>query len=320
MSNSMNMNGELSTAGLYTDFSGLSRLRSEASQKSADANREVAQQFEALFLQLMLKSMRDASQMTESTDGEQTRFYQEMFDKQIALDLSRTNSIGLADTLEAQFNGTGKASISRPVEGNSNFTSALNRASSFRSSMPDPMLAAHAVAGSSTWTPESPEDFTRELWPHAVEAAEQLGVAPEVLVAQSALETGWGQKIIQHQSGQSSCNLFGIKADHRWQGERVSVDTLEFRDGIAQRERADFRAYDSPAHAMQDYVDFIQSNPRYARALDNAADAGSYLQELQRAGYSTDPEYASKIQAIISRETFGNTISEMQLSNAESRA
>ena len=299
----MDMNGELSSAGLYTDFSGLARLRSQASQNSPDANREVAQQFEALFLQSMLKAMRDASQMSDSTDGEQTRFYQEMFDKQIALDLSRTSSLGLANALEQQFNGAPNIQLNHQL----NSVDSVNRLSALTASQ------TQRSASVSAWSPESPEAFTRELWPHAVEAAEQLGVAPEVLVAQSALETGWGKKVIQQQSGESSFNLFGIKADHRWQGERVTVDTLEYRDGIAQREKADFRAYESVADSMQDYVHFLKNNPRYTHALQNTADAGSYLRELQSAGYSTDPHYASKIQAIIVRESFDSTVSEIQL-------
>jgi len=310
----MDMKGELSSAGLYTDFSGLARLRSEASQKSPEANREVAQQFEALFLQSMIKAMRDASQMSDSTDGEQTRFYQEMFDKQIALDLSRTGSLGLANALEQQFNGVSNLQLN-------------NRGGNYSSVNGFPVVtAAHNQPSQpvASWTPATPEDFTRELWPHAVEAAKQLGVAPEVLVAQSALETGWGKKVIQHpqgqQQGHSSFNLFGIKADHRWQGERVTVDTLEFRDGIAQREKADFRAYESIADSMQDYVNFLNDNPRYQHALQNSADPASYLHELQKAGYSTDPEYASKIQAIINRESFDNTISQIQLKPATAPA
>ena len=299
----MDMKGELSSAGLYTDFSGLARLRSQASQQTPGANREVAEQFEALFLQSMLKAMRDASQMSESTDGEQTRFYQEMFDKQIALDLSRTSSLGLANALEQQFNGSVNIQHSRGLSS----VPAMNRPVTLNSLQPEQLETAVP------WAPDSPEAFTRELWPHAVDAAAQLGVAPEVLVAQSALETGWGKKVIQQQTGASSFNLFGIKADHRWQGEHVTVDTLEFRDGIAQREKADFRAYTSIAESMQDYVNFLQNNPRYERALQNSADAGSYLHELQRAGYSTDPEYASKIKAIIVRESFDNTVSEIQL-------
>ncbi|MGB5395844.1 MAG: rod-binding protein, partial [Gammaproteobacteria bacterium] len=153
----MDMKGELSSAGLYTDFSGLARLRSEASQKSPEANREVAQQFEALFLQSMIKAMRDASQLSDSTDGEQTRFYQEMFDKQIALDLSRTGSLGLANALEQQFNGVSNLQLNNR---GGNYSS-VNGVAAVTATRNQP---SQAVA---SWAPATPEDLTPELWPHA---------------------------------------------------------------------------------------------------------------------------------------------------------
>lgn len=286
MNSDNSMSLSTATAGIYTDFDGLSRLKGQASEQTPEAKKEVAQQFEALFIQTMLKSMRDASQLSESTDGDQTRFYQDMFDKQIALDLANGSGIGLAAVIERQLGGDVAASpssaklFSDPVEQH--------------------------------WKPDNQQAFIKDLWPFASKAARELGVEPEVLIAQSALETGWGQKVITDEQGLSSLNLFGIKADGRWQGDHASVTTLEFRDGVAQQERASFRSYPSRADSMSDYVDFIKNGSRYASALANASDAGSYLNALQQAGYATDPAYTQKISGIMSDDAFLQTVADLK--------
>ena len=150
--------------------------------------------------------------------------------------------------------------------------------------------------------PSSPAEFASLVWPHAERAAARIGVAPEVLVAQSALETGWGRHVMQHRDGVSSHNLFGIKADRRWQGDKVHVSTLEYRDGVALNTRANFRAYQSFEKSFDDYVDFLQRNPRYREALQTTADPAAYFDALQRAGYATDPAYADKIKRILDSE------------------
>jgi flagellar protein FlgJ len=129
-------------------------------------------------------------------------------------------------------------------------------------------------------------------------------VPAEALLAQAALESGWGRHVMQDGEGRSSHNLFGIKADRRWSGERVSVDTLEYRDNVAIKTRADFRAYSSFADSFADYADFIGANQRYRPALEVGADSEAYLRGLQQAGYATDPAYADKIVAILRRPEF----------------
>ncbi len=274
------------TAGIYTDFDGLSRLKGQASEQTPEAKKEVAQQFEALFIQIMLKSMRDASQLSESTDGDQTRFYQDMYDKQIALDLASGSGIGLAAVIERQLGGDVDAKPSS-------------------AKLFSDLVEQH-------WKPDNQQAFIKDLWPFASKAAEELGVEPEVLIAQSALETGWGQKVITDEHGLSSLNLFGIKADGRWQGDHATVTTLEFREGVAQQERASFRSYPSRADSMSDYVDFIKNGSRYASALANASGAGSYLNALQQAGYATDPAYAQKISGIMSDDAFVQTVADLK--------
>jgi len=158
--------------------------------------------------------------------------------------------------------------------------------------------SATAPAAVLDWPPETPGDFVRSLWPHAREAAAELGVDPRVLLAQAALESGWGRRMPRHADGRPSYNLFGIKADQRWDGERVSSGTLEYRDGVVNREHAAFRAYGSPAESMADYAAFIRGGPRYREALARADDAGAYVQAIADAGYATDPAYAHKVMSI----------------------
>ncbi len=145
----------------------------------------------------------------------------------------------------------------------------------------------------------SPTEFVRAIWPGAQQAAKQLGVDPKVLVAQSALETGWGSKLPQHADGRSSFNLFGIKAGSDWHGERVTVNTLEFEGDRFVTQKSAFRAYASVADAMADYTDFLHSRERYADALKNAGSPEKYTHALQKAGYATDPVYADKILRVM---------------------
>lgn len=156
------------------------------------------------------------------------------------------------------------------------------------------------------------EQFIRDVWPYAERAASALGVDTEVLLAQSALETGWGRHVPLKADGSSSHNLFGIKADQRWQGERVEIVTREFRHGVMQQEKAEFRAYDSLAESMQDYVEFIRGNPRYQKALQHGYDAEAYARELQQAGYATDPDYARKIDRVRNSELLQSKLSELK--------
>ncbi len=150
----------------------------------------------------------------------------------------------------------------------------------------------------------SPEGFVAALRPAAEKAAARLGLPAEALLAQAALETGWGGHVMQRPDGSSSHNLFGIKADSRWNGGRVQVSTLEYRDGVAMRTKADFRAYDSYEESFNDYVRFVQQNPRYAEALRATEDVGRYFDRLQQAGYATDPAYAEKIGEILKKGPF----------------
>jgi flagellar protein FlgJ len=148
------------------------------------------------------------------------------------------------------------------------------------------------------------QSFIEQLYPAAQHAAQQLGIDPKALLAQAAIETGWGKHMIHNTSGQNSHNLFGIKADRRWEGDRAMVDTIEFEQGVAATKKASFRMYDSFAESMQDYVGFVKQNPRYEEAVKQSQSPHGYFSELQKAGYATDPEYANKVISVFEGEQF----------------
>jgi flagellar protein FlgJ len=295
---------QLDMAQVYTDFSGLSALRAKAREDQDAALDEVARQFESLFTQMMLKSMRDASFGGGLLDSKQSQFYREMYDKQLAMEMSRGNGIGLADVIKRQLGGA----ISPQHEG---LAPQDYLGVPILAAVPEPRdtgLVPHedsaVVAATKPVQPSilldgDPQRFLGALWPAAEQAAAKLGLPPEALLAQAALETGWGRHVMRHRDGDSSHNLFGIKADSRWQGDKVNVETLEYRDGVALRTRADFRAYGSFAQSFEDYVDFVTRNPRYRDALQETGDPAAYFDALQQAGYATDPRYADKIRRIL---------------------
>lgn len=301
------------TASIYTDFQGLTELRGEARKESPEALRKAAEQFEALFLQSVLKSMRDAGGGGGLFENHQTELYTEMYDKQLAISLAREGKgVGLADMLVKQLQGlVGDAAERRAAEGDRGPYPVPERrpfaTPAPAESAPEPAAPAGdapqaATPGSEPARFESPEAFIRHLWPHAERAARRLGADPRALLAQAALETGWGQAVIRHGDGRSSHNLFNIKANHGWSGDHVVKQTLEYRDGVAVKEQAPFRAYDSYAQSFQDYVQFLQDNPRYQEALQQAHDPEAFIEALHEAGYATDPAYSDKISDIMGRD------------------
>jgi flagellar protein FlgJ len=308
----------------YTDIAGLGELRGRVQSQSPEAADEVARQFEALFIQMMIKSMREAAPAEGLLNSQQTRMFEGMFDQQVALDMAQGQGIGLREQVARQLSGPeARRDDDRELEMPTHRVPALRAA--IEAAMAAPTASAghdHAAetgsvkpgqgvgvaGGDGAWSPQSPQEFIRDVWPHAQQAAAELGVAPEVLVAQSALETGWGQHVIHHGDGRSSHNLFGIKADSRWQGDRATVQTLEYVQDLPQLERAQFRSYDGVAESFADYVDFLRGNPRYRHALEAAGDPEQYVRGLQDAGYATDPDYADKILNIMRRGTLSDTL------------
>lgn len=306
------MTVSLQGASEYTDLQSLNRVKYSKNVDPEETLTFVAKQFEAIFLQMMLKSAHGEGSEDALFDSEQTEFYQDWYDKQLAVHLSSGQGVGIADMLVQQLR-TRKAMQDNSGVGavvNSGMENIPQHAQPH--SLPVKMSVSrldqsdiHEQQGiKPTQQLGTPQAFIEHLWPLAQEAANKLGVAPEVLLAQAALETGWGKKVSQHANGKSSHNLFNIKADSRWDGEHVSVSTLEYRDGVAVREQAQFRAYSSFESSFSDYVSFLQNSPRYQNALSVAEDGGAYTRELARAGYATDPKYSSKIIGIVNGQPF----------------
>lgn len=315
---------------VYNDLQGLASLKAGARSAPADNIGEVAKQFESIFFGMMLKSMRDATIESDLFSSNQMDTYQQMFDQQLSLDLSRSGGLGLAEILVEQLGQTtGPVEQAEQSQANTGPGSSTNsqldmerqlasirsveiRPATVTARATPPLAEAGEPVAHSDWAPASPEEFIQSVWEHAVQAAATLGVDPEVLVAQSALETGWGKKVINTADGGSSHNLFGIKAGDNWSGRSAGVKTLEYRDGVAAMERASFRAYDSVAESFRDYADLLQENPRYQPALAAGSDGQKFLNGLQQAGYATDPRYADKIMGIIEGGSFTNLVQQLK--------
>jgi flagellar protein FlgJ len=271
--------------GFYADFQGLDRLRASAARQDPQALREAAQQFEGLFTAMMLKSMREASLGSGMGDSEETKTYQDMYDQQLALQMAHGKGLGLADMLMQQLTRS---------------QSAHGAASTSTVSAPGG-ASAPAPAGTETEPASTAQraSFVRSLTPLAQAAGNSLGVAPDTLIAQAALETGWGRNVPADSAGRSSSNLFGIKATDSWRGASVQASTTEFDQGTPSSTQAAFRSYGSAAQSVGDYVSLLRGSSRYAGALDTGSDVQAFGSGLQRGGYATDPDYVNKLVATV---------------------
>lgn len=326
----------------YHDFAGLETLRSQAAANAPDATVEAARQFEALFVQMMLKSMRDASDVF-SDDSEKN--YRDMFDQQISLEMTRGKGLGLASMLSRQLGATADPDAKAPAISALGATDGLGRTTSSGRprltalrelpaaaapslegelpSMDEPAAPEFGDASAATvtpsvdsgredWRPQTALDFLNDVLPHARAAAGKLGVEVRALLAHAALETGWGQSIVRDGEGRSTNNLFNIKASPQWSGEQVRVKTLEFTNGVAERKSANFRAYPNLAAAFGDYVKLLTESPRYAAALKKAVTPEAFADTLQQTGYATDPGYAAKLRSILASPRFNGLLGQLK--------
>ncbi len=306
----------------YYDISQLDQLRS-AKPNDQEALKAAAKQFEAIFTQMLMTSMRKASEVLESDspfNSEGTKFYRDMHDKQMVSNMAENGGLGLADIIVEQLGGNNAnfrpADALRPDAGLNGLgrmhsASAINTASDTskaaqlnKAEQNVEQKAAQTSKDDKTSLFDDPISFIKSLLPAAKKALAGTGLQPVMVVAQAALETGWGQKVINKKDGSSSFNLFGIKADARWEGEKANVQTLEYKDGVAKKENAFFRAYHSLEDSVKDYANFLSSDKRYAKALENADNPVKYFESLQSAGYATDPQYAKKIVDILNSDYF----------------
>jgi flagellar protein FlgJ len=257
----MSRDPSLITPTSYHDLRSLNTLRDLRGYDEKAALKAAAQQFEATFVNMLMKSMREANEVLgddELLGGDSVEFYQTMHDEQLAATLSNQGLLGLADLMVKQ--------------------------------LTPPEKTTTVVA------PNSPQAFIETVRPYAERAAKKLGISPDAIIAQAALETGWG-KSLPHNGN----NCFGIKADGRWQGESVTRKTMEVEGGVVQQKNAAFRRYDNVAASFDDYVDFIQSSPRYQAAL-NSKNPVQFAQALKDAGYATDPHYVEKIERVLAND------------------
>ncbi|SBS25533.1 Peptidoglycan hydrolase FlgJ [Marinomonas aquimarina] len=307
----------------FADFNSLADLKRQAQQDPDVALKKVAQEFEAIFINMMFKNMRQANENIGGGlfDSAQTKQYTEMMDTQLAQSLAGAGGIGLAESLVRQLQGQGVGASSSSANLDSDEGSeqdflrrlsvldmaqvrGVTKKAAEELAETTQSLAEKASISAQDVAFETPDSFVETLWPHAQKAGEKLGVDPRAILAQAALETGWGKYPMAKNDGSPSYNLFGIKADQRWSGDRTLVNTLEFRNGVAQQEKAAFRAYDSFAQSFDDYADFLKASERYQNALQAGDDAAMFAAYLQQGGYATDPNYADKISNILSSKWF----------------
>jgi flagellar protein FlgJ len=302
---------------LSLDVQGVDALRRTVRSSPQEGAKQAAKQFEVLFMQMVLKSMREATPAEGLFGSQQEKTYTSMLDQQLAQNLSG-RGLGLAEAMFAQLNrGTGGDALPAP-SGDTRIDAASGRRTGGVAPAPPPLpavatiplagnepdlsvyetTAAQATLSRSALPQAHVEQFVTRMLPGAQRASQASGVPAQLIMAQAALESGWGRREIRMEDGSSSYNLFGIKADKSWKGPVAEVATTEYVNGAAQKTRAAFRAYGSYEEAFTDYARFLTTNPRYAQVLatDNPAAAAH---GLQRAGYATDPEYGGKLVRIM---------------------
>jgi peptidoglycan hydrolase FlgJ len=289
-------------SGLAFDAQGVARLRQAANENSPEALRGSAKQFEALFINMMLKSMRQATESTTGDSGHETQIYTSMFDQQISQMMAERGGIGLADMMLRQLqnkdfsvSGTAgaEAAVLMPTLSNGNQPNMAGTADSAEG-MAYPVTPSHTDESVVT-------HFRQTLQEHATDAARLTGLPVSFILGQAALESGWGRRQIKTDGGLPSYNLFGIKAGSDWKGAVAEVVTTEYSNGVANKKVARFKAYASYAEAFRDYAQLLVKNPRYQHVLAQGQTVDGFAQGLQKAGYATDPAYADKLTRIIRR-------------------
>jgi peptidoglycan hydrolase FlgJ len=286
----------------YTDLNGLAALKN--APNSPAAIHAVAQQVEALFLQMMLKSMRDAGAADGEPESNETGMYQDMFDKQVALTLSKHQDLGISRLFERQLGG--KASDAHAAAAPA---APLGLPKTGLSAPQTPADGRRGGASASdSVTTQHAAQFVSAVLPTIRRVAQGLGVNPLGLLAQAALETGWGRRMAHTADGSPSLNLFGIKAGESWNGSRAVADTVEFSGGVVTQRRTAFRAYGSIEESVNDFANLLSNSPRYRAAVAAGHDAQAYIHNIARSGYASDPEYGNKLNQILNSDTLRSAL------------
>lgn len=278
---------------------GLRKLASSAD--SREGIKAAAGQFEAYFLQMMLRSMRETLTQDGPFDSQETKTFGEMFDQQMAQTVSQGRGVGLADMLVAQIErqlpqNADKPAPAKPV----NYDLA-----------PVEVKLKEKASAQPAGAPGQ-EGFAGKIWPKAVDAAKSLGVQPHFLVAQAALETGWGKSELKTADGRNSHNLFNIKAGAGWKGATVDKEVTEVINGKSVKTVEKFRAYASYEESLSDYAALMTGNPRYSGVLNQ--DAAGFSRGLQQGGFATDPAYRDKLMRVIHSQALRSQLASVEAS------
>lgn len=306
---------------LSLDVQGVDELRRTARNSPQEGMKQASKQFEVMFMSMVLKSMREATPSDGMLSSQSEKMYTSMLDQQLSQNLSG-RGLGLADAMYAQ--------LSRMTGGDSAAPQAGGLPMAMMPMVPGeagavapksrPLPQAYAPAAgrvdlsvyeeataqatlSRSALPQAHvEAFVSRMLPAAQRASEASGVPAQLIMAQAALESGWGKREIRMEDGSTSFNVFGIKADRSWKGPVAESATTEFVNGAPQKTRASFRAYGSYDEAFADYAKFLSTNPRYSGVVATR-DPAEAAHGLQRAGYATDPEYGGKLVRIMKQMT-----------------
>ncbi|MBG6077852.1 flagellar assembly peptidoglycan hydrolase FlgJ [Polaromonas sp. CG_9.11] len=306
---------------LSLDVQGVDALRRTVRSSPQEGMKQASKQFEVMFMQMMLKSMRDATPSEGMFSSSQEKTYTSMLDQQLSQNLSG-RGLGLAEAMFTQLSrtmgndspelappssGSGQLQGARPpgmplVPNALNLPSMAPMATPALTRAPDlsfyEKATAQATMSRSVLPQAHVEQFVSRMLPAAQRASQASGVPAQLIMAQAALESGWGKREIRAEDGKTSFNVFGIKADKNWKGPVVEATTTEYVNGTAQKTQASFRAYGSYEESFVDYARFLTSNPRYANVLATP-DPAEAAHGLQRAGYATDPNYGGKLVRIM---------------------
>lgn len=301
------------------DTQSLNDLKAKAGKDPAGNIRPVARQVEGMFVQMMLKSMREALPKDGIFSSDSTRLYTSMYDQQIAQQMTSGKGLGLADVIVKQMAAAqGVPPEEAPQQVPMKFD--LEKVTSYQNQALTQMVRkAVPQAPESNDEPLTGDskDFLAQLSLPARLASQQSGVPHHLILAQAALESGWGQRQIRRENGEPSFNIFGVKATGSWKGPTTEITTTEYENGEAKKIKAKFRVYSSYLEALSDYVGVLSRNPRYA-AVTQAATAEQGAQALQNAGYATDPQYARKLTSMIQQlKAMGEKVSKAYSNDIE---
>jgi flagellar protein FlgJ len=283
---------------LAIDSKGLDDLKQSSKSNSPESLKAAATQFEALFLSMMMKSMREAGGQESMFNSEQSKMYTSMLDQQLSQKMA-SRGIGLADAMLRQMTQQSMAQVAEMEQAQRPQADALQGIAQYAQLQ---KMNVTPVENRIQVNPSSPahvQNFVQKLAAHAEQASQGTGIPAKFMLGQAALESGWGKREIKAADGSTSHNIFGIKASPNWKGQTVDAMTTEYVNGVAYQKVEKFRAYNSYGDAFKDYAKLISENPRYQNVLQSGGDANRFASEMQKAGYATDPQYAQKLARVI---------------------